>query len=227
MAIPFWRQTPSDTTDAQAAAAGAIAAAVVGGAATPGSVVVLSSVSSGAAAWEAFLVNGRRLPGVVRLIKAPPRELKEIASEGKNKDTQVRTVRGLKASPFTVRCLLLTPQDWEDWQDLQPLLLPVTNPDGRAEVRIVTHPMVQVADITHAFVSSIDPVQVPDAGGPAAYDIHWRPWWPNTQVGAHSGVDRKPKDPVQTQTPTIGIASDVPHVPLLSELQRPRPGRTQ
>jgi len=227
MAIPFWRQTPSDSTDAQAAAAGAAAAAAVGGVAAPGSVTVLSSFSSGAAAWENFLVNGRRLPGVVRLIKAPPRELKEIASEGKDKDTQMRTVRGLKASIFTVRCLLLTPQDWDDWGDIQPLLLPVTNPDGRAEVRIVAHPMVQRADITHAFVSSIDPVQVPDAGGPAAYDIHWRPWWPNTQVGAHSKVDRKPKDPVQTQTPTIGTAKEVPHIGELKDLQRPRPNRTQ
>lgn len=182
---------------------------------------------SGPEAWENFLVNGRPLPGIVRLIKAPVRELKEIASEGKNKDTQIRTVRGLKATPFTVRVLLLTQRDWEDWQEWQPLLFPVTKPDGRAEVMIVVHPMVQCADITHAFVSSIDPVQVPDAGGPAAYDIHWRPWWPNTQVGAHANVDRKPKDPVQTQTPIIGVARDVPHVPEERNLQRPRPSRTQ
>lgn len=227
MAIPFWRPFPSDQADSQAAAVGAAVGAAIGGAAAPGSIVVVSSSSSGAAAWEAFLVNGRRLPGVVRLIKAPVRELKEIASEGKNKDTQVRTVRGLKATPFIVRCELLTEQDWTDWQELQPLLLPVTNPDGRAEVRIVAHPMVQCADITHAFVSSIDPVKVPEGGGPAEYDIHWRPWWPNTQVGAHANVDRKPKDPVQTQTPIIGIAKDVPHIGELKDLQRPRPSRTQ
>lgn len=231
MAVPYWRDTPEGQAqlnqDEAARMAGAAAAAGIRGGLSPAQPLVMAAVRPGQATWEQFWVNGRNLPGIVRVIKAPSISLQEIASKGKNKDTQIRTVRGLKSAPFVVRCLLLSAQDWTDWQEIQPILLPVTNPNGRGEVRLVSHPIVQAVGITHAFVTTIDPALVPDGGGPAAYDITFQSWWPNMASGAHSKVDRNPKDPQQTQTPIIDVAQTVPVVPQLSYLQRPTPARNQ
>lgn len=177
-------------------------------------------VAEGSEAWDACLINGQRLPGLVKLTKAPPIALQEVVSKGKNKDSQVRTVRGLKSAPFTFTCTLTTAKHWEDWQAMLPLLLPVTRPDKRAEIRQITHPMIQSQGYTQGFVSSIDPIQVPDGGGPAVFAVNFQSWYPNADMGrAHTKTDKTQRDPVKT----IDIAQSAPSVPTLSSA--PTPGR--
>jgi len=176
-----------------------------------------------AATWETFLVNGERLPGLIKLVKAPPLGLHEVFSKGQNKDSQVRKILGLKSPEFAVSCTLLSVKHWEAWQRMRPLLLPVEKANGRGEVRSISYPMVNVQSIAYAYVTMIDPVQVPDAGGPAVFVIHWRAWWPSDNNSRSGKASKTLKDPPQTAT--IDIASSVPRAELLKDLTRPTPAR--
>lgn len=176
-----------------------------------------------AATWEAFLVNGERLPGLIKLVKAPPLGLHEVFSKGQNKDSQVRKILGLKSPEFAVSCTLLTVKHWSDWQRMRPVLLPVEKANGRGEVRSISYPMVNVQSIAYAYVFQIDPTQVPDAGGPAVFTIHWRAWWPSDANKRSGKASKTLKDPPQTAT--IDIASSVPRAELLKDLTRPTPAR--
>ncbi len=214
-AIPFWRPSaPAQTQQLQGPSAEQFP-------------LVVTAQSSGTSPWEYVLVNGRELPGVVEIIVAPALSLNIVFSKAEDKDIQIKKILGLKAPEFVTRCTLMTEQDWKDWQGLRPLLIPVLRADGRGEVRLLSHPLLQVMDITHAFTKDIKVAQIPKEGCPAAFDIYWQHWWPNTGTGAHGKVNRKLKDPTQTQTPTIAVAGSVPVVPLLSGFQRPTPSRNQ
>lgn len=176
-----------------------------------------------AGTWEAFLVNGQRLPGRIKLVKAPVLELHEVHSKGQQKDTQVRKILGLKSPEFAVSCTLLEPQHWTDWQAIQPMLLPVEKADGRGEVRQISYPLVNVQRITYAYVFKVDPTAIPDAGGPAVFTIHWRAWWPSDANSRSGKASKTLKDAAQTAT--IDIASSVPRPELLKDLTRPTSAR--
>lgn len=213
--LPFWRNAPPPEGPPNPLQSGG------DGTFGPSSDVLTADQSAGA--WEAFLVNGQRLPGLIKLVKAPTLALHEVYSKGQAKDSQVRKILGLKAPDFAVSCTLLTDKHWADWQRMRPILLPVENADGRGEVRRVTYPLVNAQSITLAFVYQVDPIQVPDAGGPAVFVIHWRAWWPgdtNKRAGKASKTVKDTK-----QTATIEIANSVPRPELLKDKTRPTPAR--
>lgn len=213
--LPFWRNAPPPEGPPNPLQSGG------DGAFGPSSDVLTADQSAGA--WEAFLVNGKRLPGLIKLVKAPQLGLHEVFSKGQNKDSQVRKILGLKSPEFSVSCTLIELNHWTDWQAMRPLLLPVEKADGRGEVRQVSYPLVNVQGITYAYVTLIDPVQVPDAGGPAVFVIHWRAWWPSDNNIRSGKASKTLKDPPQTAT--IDIASSVPRPELLKDLTRPTPAR--
>jgi hypothetical protein len=214
--IPFWRPTPAAAGPPNPQTSGD---GLIG---PPNDTL---AGSDGTQAWERFLVNSKPLPGLVKVIKAPPLQLHEVFSKAQNKDAQVRKILGLKSPEFAVRCWLLTSDHWDAWQDMLPLLLPVEKADGRGEVRAISSPIVNIQRITYAYVFNLDPVQVPEAGGPACWDIHWRAWWPATAANRAGKAGKTLKDPAQTATPTIDVAQSVPGVPQLSSFQRPTPAR--
>ena len=213
--LPFWRNPPPAEGPPNPLVSGS------DGAFGPSNDVITADQSAGT--WEAFLVNGQRLPGRIKLVKAPPLGLHEVFSKGQSKDTQVRKILGLKSPEFAVSCTLLELEHWTAWQAMRPLLLPVEKADGRGEVRQVSYPMVNVQGITYAYVSLIDPTSVPDAGGPAVFTIHWRAWWPSDANSRSGKASKTLKDAAQTAT--IDIASSVPRPELLKDLTRPTSAR--
>lgn len=213
--LPFWRNPPPAEGPPNPLVSGS------DGAFGPSNDVITADQSAGT--WEAFLVNGQRLPGRIKLVKAPTLELHEVHSKGQQKDTQVRKILGLKSPEFAVSCTLLEPEHWTAWQAMQPMLLPVEKADGRGEVRQISYPLVNVQRITFAYVFKVDPTAIPDGGGPAVFTIHWRAWWPsdtNKRSGKASKTLNDAKD-----TATIDIASSVPRSELLKDQTRPTPAR--
>ena len=213
--LPFWRNSPP--------AEGPPNPQTSGGDSSFGPSNDVLTADGSAAAWETFLVNGQRLPGLIKLVKAPPLGLHEVFSKGQDRDSQVRKILGLKSPEFSVSCTLLNDKHWTDWQRMRPLLLPVEKADGRGEVRSISYPLVNVQSITYAYVTLIDPIQVPDAGGPAVFLIHWRAWWPSDANKRSGKASKTLKDPAQTAT--IDIAGSVPRGPQLADFTRPGPAR--
>jgi hypothetical protein len=181
------------------------------------------TAEDGAGAWEKPLVDGRALPGLVRMVKEPDLELAENFSKPKDRDAYVRKVLALKAPEFAFECTLLTPEHLRDYEEQKPRLLPVYKADGRAEVRAITDPLVNLQEIHYAIVTKLKPDR-PKEGGPLRITVWFRAFFPQPPKGTDKTLEQKQRTD-GSPVPTVDLAQTTPTVPRLADV--PRSGRLQ
>lgn len=185
--------------------------------------VVVSS-ADGAASWDRPLVDGRALPGLVKMVKDPILELAENFSKPKDRDIYVRKVLALKSPEFAFECTLLTEEHLRDYEDQKPKLLPVYKADGRGEVRSISHPAVNLQEIHYAYVNKIE-LDGPREGGPLVVTVFFRAFFPGTTKGSDKTIRQPRRTDGSSPVDSVDLAQQTPTVPRLVDV--PRPGRTQ
>lgn len=185
----------------------------------------LIRADQGIGAWMKPLVDGRALPGLVKMVKAPKAKLRENFSKAKNKDAQVRKILGLESAEWAFECTLNEPEHLKDYEDMQPLLLPVEDANGRGEVRAFTYPSINMLGFHWAYVFCLE-VENPSDGKPMKVTVHFRHFIPGAADKRKSNVDKVVKGQ-DKPVPTVDIAQTTPTVPRERDLARPSPSRTK
>lgn len=156
-------------------------------------------------AWNKPTIAGKILPGTVKLAPfGPMLNIQEGAASGKDGGKIV--IRGLKFARAVFTLEIDTEEDFDRFQDLVPVLLPISQPQAR-DLLAVYHPMLAMWGYTRGLVEHPE-ITEPQNGGPMLVKI--------TMLMANERDDAT-HSPANTQK---GTAQVIDTIPLGGEVNR-------
>jgi hypothetical protein len=108
-------------------------------------------------AYDVVKIAGKRLPGEVSYGEIK-RELSKKHKRGSGNDGAEPTYGGLKPTSLTIKCVLHTAEDEEEWIRLSPLMMSISHPERRNQVSI-ENPQLARMGITRCAVHAISETQ--------------------------------------------------------------------
>jgi len=133
--------------------------------------------------YDEIKIAGKRLPGEVSYGEVK-RELSKKHKRGSGNDGAEPTYGGLKPTSLTIKCILHTAEDEEEWIKLSPLMMSITHPERRNQVSI-ENPQLARMGITRCAVHAISETQ--PKGKPLEVSISI------DSVAVKTGATHKPK----------------------------------
>ncbi len=133
--------------------------------------------------YDEIKIAGKRLPGEVSYGEVK-RELSKKHKRGSGNDGAEPTYGGLKPTSLTIKCVLHTAEDEEEWIKLSPLMMSITHPERRNQVSI-ENPQLARMGITRCAVHAISETQ--PKGKPLEVSISI------DSVAVKTGATHKPK----------------------------------
>ena len=133
--------------------------------------------------YDEIKIAGKRLPGEVSYGEVK-RELSKKHKRGSGNDGAEPTYGGLKPTSLTIKCVLHTAEDEEEWIKLSPLMMSISHPERRNQVSI-ENPQLARMGITRCAVHAISETQ--PKGKPLEVSISI------DSVAVKTGATHKPK----------------------------------
>ena len=133
--------------------------------------------------YDEIKIAGKRLPGEVSYGEVK-RELSKKHKRGSGNDGAEPTYGGLKPTSLTIKCVLHTASDEEEWIKLSPLMMSISHPERRNQVSI-ENPQLARMGITRCAVHAISETQ--PKGKPLEVSISI------DSVAVKTGATHKPK----------------------------------
>ena len=133
--------------------------------------------------YDEIKIAGKRLPGEVSYGEVK-RELSKKHKRGSGNDGAEPTYGGLKPTSLTIKCVLHTAADEEEWIKLSPLMMSISHPERRNQVSI-ENPQLARMGITRCAVHAISETQ--PKGKPLEVSISI------DSVAVKTGATHKPK----------------------------------
>ena len=133
--------------------------------------------------YDEIKIAGKRLPGEVSYGEVK-RELSKKHKRGSGNDGAEPTYGGLKPTSLTIKCVLHTADDEEEWIKLSPLMMSISHPERRNQVSI-ENPQLARMGITRCAVHAISETQ--PKGKPLEVSISI------DSVAVKTGATHKPK----------------------------------
>jgi hypothetical protein len=136
--------------------------------------------------YDEIKIAGKRLPGEVSYGEVK-RELSKKHKRGSGNDGAEPTYGGLKPTSLTIKCVLHTAEDEEEWIKLSPLMMSISHPERRNQVSI-ENPQLARMGITRCAVHAISETQ--PKGKPLEVSISI------DSVAVKTGATHKPKQTI-------------------------------
>ena len=133
--------------------------------------------------YDEIKIAGKRLHGEVSYGEVK-RELSKKHKRGSGNDGAEPTYGGLKPTSLTIKCVLHTAEDEEEWIKLSPLMMSISHPERRNQVSI-ENPQLARMGITRCAVHAISETQ--PKGKPLEVSISI------DSVAVKTGATHKPK----------------------------------
>lgn len=144
-------------------------------------------------AYDVVKIAGQTLPGEVSFGEVK-RELSKKHKRGSGNDGAEPTYGGLKPTSLTIKCVLHTAEDEEEWIKLSPLMMSISHPERRNQVSI-ENPQLARMGITRCAVHAISETQ--PKGKPLEVSISI------DSVAVKTGATHKPKQTTHKPKQTI------------------------
>ena len=136
--------------------------------------------------YDEIKIAGKRLPGEVSYGEVK-RELSKKHKRGSGNDGAEPTYGGLKPTSLTIKCVLHTAEDEEEWIKLSPLMMSISHPERRNQVSI-ENPQLARMGIARCAVHAISETQ--PKGKPLEVSISI------DSVAVKTGATHKPKQTI-------------------------------
>jgi hypothetical protein len=136
-----------------------------------------------ASVWDVATLGGRKLPGLVKVDGAEVGRKWDVKT-GPGIDGATTTDQGYEVAKPTLTLLLWTPEQWEAWQDIVPLLVPKP---GKATKKPptavpVTHPALNGLGINNLLILSLSAPKPASPKGAFEVTIKTVQWLPSKKA---------------------------------------------
>lgn len=172
--------------------------------------------------WNKLVVNGTTLPWLARLTQIR-HKLVKVSGRASGKGPGSPTVRGREPGVFTFQFKLRNNQEWDDFVELAPKLLPIVVKNADAAKKLassvqVYYPMVAAFGIRWAIVEELEGV-APEGGGATLVKAVFEETQDPTSIVVAQAKPRATAG-LLNAAPIIDIAGEAPRPPSLRDTAR-------
>jgi hypothetical protein len=180
--------------------------------------------------WDTFYINGDQLPGYCEVINKDVAQVEVEKKKGKNSAGATITILGYEPGSFDVVCRIVTPAQWEAFQQIRRKYWagPTKKTKPPALTVTIGHPDLNSLNVTRAVIIGVPLAEKSDVEGAKNFRLRFHE---ESKKVAKKAIDAAgvlpPEDPRQPAAASLNTPEDPAANPENTSLAGPPKGSAQ